>query len=159
MKKHRKVILVPTCVTTTDDALQTVRQAIRWFERQTMYLKAYHRKTWTFITMPVVAMLLILYLWLPFSLFAGRFSVEAFLTKGGAGPLIFTACFFVIGLFFPLLGSNPRFGGFYILQPFSVFSILLGAIKTLFTNTVTWGNVKYKLTMRGTVASIERPVQ
>jgi cellulose synthase/poly-beta-1,6-N-acetylglucosamine synthase-like glycosyltransferase len=157
MKAHRQAVLVPLCVTVTDDALQSFRQGLRWFERQTMFLKAYHRKTWTFVAMPVVAGLLFALLWPVPAFIVNRFSSHSFFSIGGGGGLVFTAGVFLHVLFYPFIESNPRFLGFVAYVPFSLFSVLVGALRTIFTNTITWGDVRYKLTFRGTVASVQRP--
>ncbi|MFP4417709.1 MAG: glycosyltransferase [Chitinivibrionales bacterium] len=158
-KKRRKAILVPACVTNTDDSLPSVRQGIRWFERQTMFLKAYHKITWTFLAIPIAAAVLALQLWLPISLVIANFSSYDFFDIGGAASLMVNAGLALSVLLYPLLGKNPRFYGFLFLQPFSLFSLLIGVIRTLFTNTITWSGVEYKLTFTGKVASVTRPDQ
>jgi len=157
MKSKKHAVLVPTCVTATDDSLETFGQAVTWFKRQTMYLKAYHRKTWAFLTMPALTALLCIQLWLPFPLLLGRFSLESFLALGGASSLLLTAGVMLTLLLYPLIGPNPRFAGFFFVQPFSLFSVFYAALNTLFTNTIIWSGVRYKMNADGTVASVERP--
>ncbi len=158
-KKRRKAILVPACVTHTDDSLPSVRQGIRWFERQTMFLKAYHKFTWTFMAIPMAAIVLGLQLWLPVSLLISKFTSYEFFAIGGGASLIVTAGLALSVLLYPMLGKNPRFYGFLFLQPFSLFSLLIGVIRTVFTNTIIWSGVEYKLTFTGKVASVTRPDQ
>jgi hypothetical protein len=59
-------------------------------------------------------------------------------------------------LFFPLLGKHPNMFRLLLLQQVSLFTMLIGTIKTLFTNTVEWSGFWYKLNFRGKVISVEK---
>jgi glycosyltransferase involved in cell wall biosynthesis len=157
MKSAKKSLLVTTCVTTTDDALQTVKQSVNWFMRQCMFLKGYHGFTWMFLAIPLASFLLFLYVWLPISLTMSRFSPDRFLALGGGASLVFVVGAMLSALLYQLVEKNPRFFGFFMLQPYSFFSMLWSIEKTLFTNTIVWSGIKYTMSMRGIVTQVERP--
>lgn len=156
MRRSKKAVLVPPCVTHTDDTIQSVRQGILWFERQCMFLKAYHRGTWQAAIL-LTPLWLGLWLWLPASLLLSGFSSLSFLSVGGGAAAVFIAGVTLTTLFHPLLGANPTFVRFVLSEPFSIVSFLIGLSRTAFTNTITWSGVKYRLARRGTVASVVRP--
>jgi cellulose synthase/poly-beta-1,6-N-acetylglucosamine synthase-like glycosyltransferase len=158
MKHGKRAVLVPACVTHTDDTIDSVRAGIRWFERQCMFLKAYNPLTWTAVIPAVVAMLF-LQVWLFGALALSKCSLERFIGIGGGASVLFFAGIAVVTLLFPLLGSNPTYAKFVIVHPFSAFAMIIGVIRTAFTNTITWAGVKYKLTVTGKVASVNRPTQ
>lgn len=155
MKKNKKSVMVTSCITPTSDALSGIGPAIRWFERQVMFLKAYQKPQW------YIALLLVLgsafyYSYLPVAL--GRAFVQSknFFQIGGVAPLIFLAGSFTASLLYPLLGPVPHFFRFMLLQPISLVGVCLAVLKTLFTNTVLWSSFKYKLNFKGEVVSVER---
>ncbi len=158
MKKRKRAVLVPTCVTHTDDTIDSVRAGIRWFERQCMFLKAYNPVTWL-LAIPVVFALLFLQLWLFGALAVSKFSLERFVATGGCASVLFFAGVTVVTLLFPFLGGNPTYKKFLIVHPFSAFAMIISVLRTAFTNTITWAGVKYKLTLAGKVASVDRPEQ
>jgi cellulose synthase/poly-beta-1,6-N-acetylglucosamine synthase-like glycosyltransferase len=155
MKKRKKAVLVPPAITDTDDALGSMRQGIRWFERQAMFLKAYHPVTWLLV-LPLVLAVMILLIWLPMALVVSKGSLQEFLALGGGASLLFVAGGLVTTLLYPMLGTNPTFIRFLLLQPFALFSMLLSVAKTPFTNTITWSGVRYKLTLSGRVKHVDR---
>jgi ceramide glucosyltransferase len=157
MKAKKRTVLVSTCVTETDDSLNTFKQAIVWFKRQVMYLKAYHRKTWTFLAMPGASILLFMQIWLPVSIIIAGFSNVSFFSIGGAGAALFAAGTLIAILAYPSLGRSPKFAASVVFQPLSLFSLLYASVNTIFTNTVVWSGVRYKMSSGGKVASVERP--
>ncbi|MBD3315810.1 MAG: glycosyltransferase [Chitinivibrionales bacterium] len=155
MKHSRKTILVPSCVVSTDDALPSVRLGTRWLERQAMFLKAYHTGTWALLV-SAVAVCLGLVLWLPGALLVSGISDWSFMSIGGGASLVLVAGVMLTTLLHPMLGENPTFVRFVLLQPLSFFWLLVGILKTPFTHTVIWSGVRYRLTLSGKVASIDR---
>jgi hypothetical protein len=157
MKARKRAILVPTCVTPTDDSLQSIWQAVRWFERQVMFLKAYHRKTWSLLAMPVLAVLFFTLIWLPVSIILARCTPHSFFSIGGGAPIVFIALGIIHAALYPLIEPMPGYISFVAYFPVSAFYSIMGSLKTIFTHTISWGGIKYKLTFSGKVASVERP--
>lgn len=155
MKHSRKTVLVPSCVVSTDDALPSVRQGTRWLERQAMFLKAYHPGTWALLV-TAVTLALGLVVWLPGAAVVSGVSELRFLSIGGGASLVLVAGVMLTTLLHPMLGDNPTFVRFVLLQPLSFFWLLVGILKTPFTRTVIWSGVRYRMTFSGKVASIER---
>ncbi|NLG17251.1 MAG: glycosyltransferase family 2 protein [Fibrobacter sp.] len=157
MKKSRKAVLIPPCITHTDDLLQTVRGTVTWFERQIMFLKAYQKPLWFFLAMPISLVVLALILLLPVSIIASMSAGKTFLGIGGGAALVFYIGELLTVSLYPFLGSMRKFPKFLILQPYMRLAQLLSCFRTLMTNTITWAGIKYKLDFSGDVASIERP--
>jgi ceramide glucosyltransferase len=155
MKHSRKTVLVPSCVISTDDALPSVRQGTRWLERQAMFLKAYHTGTWLLL-ITAVTLALALVLWLPGAMLVSGVSDWTFLSIGGGASLVMVAGVMLTTLLHPMLGENPTFVRFVLLQPLSFFWLLVGILKTPFTRTVIWSGIRYRVTLSGKVASIDR---
>jgi cellulose synthase/poly-beta-1,6-N-acetylglucosamine synthase-like glycosyltransferase len=155
MKNSKKSVMVSTCVTPTDDALKTIRQSINWFERQVMFFKAYQKPLW-YAAILLVTTCLILQLLLPVSLVLSYYTDTTFLEAGGAATLFFFIGTMFCTLLFPFLGRQPTFFRFLFYQPVSLYSVLYGAFKTLFTNTVKWSGFHYKLNYSGKVISVEQ---
>ena len=155
MKNSKKSVMVSTCITPTDDALKTIRQSINWFERQVMFLKAYQRPIW-YAAILLVTTCLALQLLLPVSLLVSYYTDTTFLEAGGAATLFFFFGTLLMTLLWPFLGRQPTFFRFLFFQPVSLYSVLYGAFKTLFTNTVKWSGFHYKLNYSGKVISVEQ---
>ncbi len=154
MKSSKKSVMVTNCITPTDDALKTVRQSVRWFERQCMFLKAYQRPLWYVAVLLVVACLSLQIL-LPVSIGMAYFTDSSFLAAGGASALIFLFGTMATALFYPMLGKHPTYFRFLLFQPISLFTVLISFLRTIFTNTVVWSGFHYKLNYRGKVIAIE----
>jgi hypothetical protein len=154
-KNSRKSVMVSSCIIPTDDALQTVKRSIFWFQRQVMFLKAYQKKMW-FSAVAVVFVCLPLQLLLPVSL-ALCLCTDATFTETGAAPaLIFLLGSMVSTILFSFLGKQPALTRTLLLLPVSQFTVVFGTIQTLFTNTVLWSGFKYKINFRGKVTSVKQ---
>ena len=66
MKKFKRTVVVPACITSTDGLLSSVRKCVRWFARQIMYLKAHEKPVWFFGGVPLAVLSAVLFAWLPF---------------------------------------------------------------------------------------------
>ncbi|MCX7725935.1 MAG: glycosyltransferase family 2 protein [Chitinispirillaceae bacterium] len=156
-KARKKAVIVPRCISHTDDLIPTVKGTIKWFERQIMYLKSYQKKTWLFMAMPFMALGVLLMLLLPISLILSFSTERTFLACGGGAALVFyIGELFTISLY-PFLGDVSSMKKFYLYWPVLRFSQAISFFLTLLTNTITWAGVKYKLAFNGDVISIERP--
>lgn len=157
LKARRKAVVVPPCVTQTDDLLQTVRGTINWFERQIMYLKAYQRKIWFFIGFPVVISGMFLIVLLPFAAVVALSSDKSFLAAGGGAATLFYIGELITIALYPFLGSTYSRGKFIFYWPFLRLTHGVSYCLTALTNTITWAGIKYQLAFNGDVARIERP--
>jgi cellulose synthase/poly-beta-1,6-N-acetylglucosamine synthase-like glycosyltransferase len=156
MKNSRRSVVVPACITTSDDLLPTIRQGITWFTRQIMFLKSYEKAVWFFIMLPLVFSAMFMFLWLPAALIISHGSISAFLNVGGGASVIFYAGELLTVLLYPLLGSVPKFYKFLYLQPFMRTTHIISSLRTVYTNKVVWSGVRYHLTFSGKVSRVER---
>lgn len=159
-KNKRKAVVVPTCVTVTDDLIETVADATSWFERQIMYLKAYQKGLWVF-TLSLVSTACLLLCLLPIAAVAAFFTndIKMFWTLGGGAALFFVVGHTVVALLYPLLGKMPFFGRFLLLQPFMRMTHVIAYLKTWLTRTIIWAGIRYRLAGNGDVKKLERPQQ
>ncbi|MFP4680999.1 MAG: glycosyltransferase [Chitinispirillaceae bacterium] len=157
LKQGRRAVVVPTCVTVTDDLLPTMKSTIVWFERQIMFLKAYQRKLWFFPTLPLALTAGIILMLFPFALFGSMVSGYTFWELGGGVALVFYLGHTFTALWYPLLGKMPYFHKFLLLQPLLRLTHVLSYFRTYLTRTITWAGIKYYLTINGDVDRIERP--
>jgi len=157
MKNSRKAIVVPSCITHSDDLIQTVGGTISWFERQTMFLKSYYKPIWFFLALPGVLATLILIMLLPYALLLSLFQSKSFFGVGGGAALLFYVGEFASTCFYPLLGPMARFHRFLIVQPLLRVTHMISFMKTCITNTITWAGIKYHIGDNGEVDWIVRP--
>ena len=157
-KAKRKAVVVPTCVTVTDDLIETVAGATSWFERQIMYLKAYQKGLWVF-TLSLVLTASVLLCLLPIAALGAFLTndINVFWTLGGGVSLFFIAGHTFVALFYPFLGKMPFLPRFLLLQPFMRMTHIIAYLKTWLTNTITWAGIKYQLSSNGDVKKLERP--
>jgi glycosyltransferase involved in cell wall biosynthesis len=156
LKSSKKAVVVPLCITHTDDLLPTVGSTIKWFERQIMYLKAYQKALWLFATLPLVVVATILLLLLPTALILSLTTDYTFTELGGGASLLFYIGEILTALLYPLLGKMPRFSKFLFLWPFLRITHVISYYRTLFTNKIIWAGIKYQISFNGDVADIER---
>ena len=156
MKNSRRSVVVPACITNSEDLIPSVRQGIVWFTRQIMFLKSYEKAVWFFGVLPLVVSALFLFLWLPVALIMSRGSAAVFFDMGGGASLIFIVGELITVSLYPLLGSMPKFHKFLVLQPFLRSTHIISSLRTIYTNKVIWSGVKYHLTFSGKVSRVER---
>jgi ceramide glucosyltransferase len=156
IKKHRKKsILVPTCITHTDDLIDSVRDATRWFERQMMFLKLYQKSLWI-AAMPVIIIAFLTLIWLPCAIAMGLFTSHSFFSLAGGSSLLLLAGKFITDMMYPLLGTMPRLGSFMFFQPAALCVFLISCMRTAFRTTIVWSGIKYYLSFSGKVTRLER---
>ncbi|HUI91834.1 MAG TPA: glycosyltransferase family 2 protein [Chitinivibrionales bacterium] len=156
IKKHRKKsILVPTCITHTDDLIDSVRDATRWFERQMMFLKLYQKSLWI-AAMPVIIITFVTLVWLPCAAAVGLCTSRSFYAVAGGSSLMLLLGKFISDLMYPLLGTIPRLGSFMFFQPAALCVFLFSCIRTTFRRTIVWSGIKYYLSFSGKVIRLER---
>jgi ceramide glucosyltransferase len=156
LKARKKAVVVPTCLTITDDLLPTVGATVSWFERQTMYLKSYQRPLWL-ITLPISLTAGILLCLLPIAAVASLVTDLSFWELGGGASLAFILGHTIIALLYPAMGKMPFYGKFLLLQPYLRITQMVSYLKTWTTKTITWAGIKYKLAYNGDVKTLTRP--
>jgi cellulose synthase/poly-beta-1,6-N-acetylglucosamine synthase-like glycosyltransferase len=157
-KNKMKSMLVPTCITHTDDLITSVHGATRWFERQMMFLKAYQKGLWC-AAIPLISLALVTLLWLPVAGIVALSTKYSFFAIGGGSALVLWLGKLASDMLYPFLGTMPRLGAFIVYQPIALLAFLYSCFRTAFTNTVTWSGYKYKLSFRtGKVTGVERIV-
>jgi len=156
LKNSRRAVVVPPCITHSDDLIQTVRSTISWFTRQMMYLKAYQTPLWV-ITIPAGILMFALLLLLPLSIVGAISENRTFFGLGGGAALLFYVGELLTVSLYPFLGSMHRFPKFLLLQPMMRSAHAISILKTSLTNTITWAGIKYNVNLRGEVVRIERP--
>jgi ceramide glucosyltransferase len=157
MKQSRKAVVVPPCISHSDDLLQTVKGTVTWFERQIMFLKSYQKSIWFFVAFPASLLVLFLLFLLPVAVIVSIFGNHTFFGSGGGAALVFYVGELLTVCLYPLLGSMPRFHKFLVMQPLMRFMQIWSYLRTFGTNTVTWAGIKYHMKFSGEVGKIERP--
>jgi cellulose synthase/poly-beta-1,6-N-acetylglucosamine synthase-like glycosyltransferase len=154
-KRKKKSILVPTCITHTDDLIDSVRDATSWFKRQMMFLKLYQRSLWI-VAMPVIFITFATLVWLPVAVAIGLFTSASFFAVGGGASVVMVAGKFAVDLMYPALGAMPRLRCFLFFQPASLCVFLISCLGTAFATTIVWSGIKYHLSFSGKVTGLER---
>jgi cellulose synthase/poly-beta-1,6-N-acetylglucosamine synthase-like glycosyltransferase len=157
LKNSKKAVLVPRCITHTDDLLLTVKSTVNWFERQTMYLKAHFKFIWLVLVFPLAFFATLLLFLLPFSLFSSISEKHTFLGSGGGPALVFYMGELLAVLLYPFLGKMHKFPKFLLLVPMMRLTHTISYFRTFFTNTILWAGIKYTINFRGEVIKVERP--
>jgi cellulose synthase/poly-beta-1,6-N-acetylglucosamine synthase-like glycosyltransferase len=155
LKNRKKAVVVPHCVTHSDDLIQTVKGTVTWFQRQMMYFKYYLRPLWV-IVFPLEIMIMVYLLLLPG---AGVLSLSdrwTFFGLGGGAALVFYLGELMTILMYPMLGEMPKFYKFVFFSPFIRLTHVISYLMTFPTNTITWSGIKYYITFRGDVSKVER---
>jgi cellulose synthase/poly-beta-1,6-N-acetylglucosamine synthase-like glycosyltransferase len=156
LKNHRKSIVVPGCVTPSDDLLPTINTGIKWFSRQIMFCKAHQRLLWMFGVVPAAIAAFLVMLWLPLSLIISMSTGIPFFNLGGGASLLFFAGELCTVLWYPLLGPTPHFYKFLMFQPALRLTHIISPVKTVFVTSLVWSGARYHLNKKGKVTRVER---
>jgi hypothetical protein len=155
VRRKLRSVLVPLCVTPSDDVLHDFSHLTDWIARQLLYAKAYHVDFWL-LALTLMLVVVVLYGLLPVSILAAMWTGDASWAWGAGGALIFAAGEAVAGLLYSLLGPIPAPVKFALLVPAMRFAHLIGCVKTVATRTIHWSGVRYTFDRRGKVVRIER---
>ncbi len=148
VERRGRTVLVPACVTMSDDLLESPLAAVRWFERQCMYLKAHFGLLWGLLVGPM-AVLLALEIGLPLTFLGG-------LAFARPAALVWLAGEVVNAGLFTLLGSTPGRIRFILWSPILRIAPTLGFVRTLWSRTIQWSGVRYRIGRAGDVISVQR---
>jgi hypothetical protein len=155
VRHNLRSVLVPLCITPSDDVLHDVPSLTDWIARQLLYAKAYHLDFWL-LGLTLMLIVVVLYALLPISILGALWTGDASWAWGAGGAVIFAAGEAVAGLLYGLLGPIPANGKFALLVPVMRFTHLVGYVKTIATRTIHWSGVRYTFDRRGKVVRIER---
>lgn len=155
-KNRRKSILVPTCITRTNDLIETSGGTIDWCARQVMFLKVYHRPLWFFGLGPLWIAALVLHALLPVALVTAAVTGRNFFALGGGASLLFLVGDMLTVLLYPLMGPIPRFHRLFLFQFFFRTTHIISYAKTLFAKSIVWSGFRYTLAFSGDVTRVER---
>ncbi len=157
-KKRLKGILVPSCMAHSDELFHCVNDAVRWFERQIMFLRVYFKPVWFFAALPIVLSGTVLMCLLPIAL-VGHFHPGGFFGSGGGAALVFYLGELLTVSFYPLMGPMPKFYRFLVFQPVLRALQAVSYFRTYTTDTITWAGVRYRLKFFGDVSKVDRTSQ
>jgi hypothetical protein len=154
---HRRLrsVLVPSCITASDDVLNGFSELTGWIARQMLYAKAYHREFWL-LALSLLLIVAVIYGLFPVSVLGALLTGDVSWLWGAGAALIFAGGEAVAGLLYSLLGPIPHVLTFALRVPVMRFAHLVGCIKTIATWTIHWSGVRYTFDRRGKVVHIER---
>ncbi|MBD3422294.1 MAG: glycosyltransferase [Chitinivibrionales bacterium] len=157
MKNGKRSVVVPTCITQTGDGHVMLKNSVLWIERQMMFLKMYHTHLWVLAMPLIIAVMAILALF-PVAVVTSLFSTKTFIQLGGGASLAFIIADVVASATYYFMGKTQKFSRFMIMEPILRFMHLFSLARTMFTNTITWSGVKYRLKVStGEVVEVVRP--
>lgn len=154
-RRRLRSVLVPPCITHSDDVLRGFSELTDWIARQMMYAKAYHREFWA-LALVLLLIVVVIYALFPLSIVGALITREVWWLWGAGAALIFAVGEAVAGLLYALLGPIPNVLRFALLVPVMRVAHLVGCIKTVATWTIHWSGVHYTFDRRGKVVHIER---
>jgi cellulose synthase/poly-beta-1,6-N-acetylglucosamine synthase-like glycosyltransferase len=154
-RRKLRSVLVPHCVTFSDDTLLRLPDLTDWIARQLLYAKAYHRDFWL-LFLGLMLIVVATYALLPTSILGALLTADPSWIWGVGPALIFAAGEVVAGLLYALLGPIPSVLAFALLVPVMRVAHLVGYIRTIATWTIHWSGVRYTFDRRGKVVHIER---
>ena len=154
-RRKLRSVLVPLCITPSDDALNNVPDLTGWIARQMLYAKAYHHEYWL-LALSLMLTVVAIYALFPASILGALLTGDASWLWGAGAALIFAAGEMIAGLLYALLGPIPSVPTFALLVPVMRAVHLIGCAKTIATWTIHWSGVRYTFDRRGKVVRIER---
>jgi hypothetical protein len=154
-RRRLRSVLVPPCITHSDDVLRGFSELTDWIARQMMYAKAYHREFWV-LALALLLIVVVVYALFPLSILGALLTREVSWLWAAGPALVFAGSEAVAGLLYGLLGPIPNVLRFALLVPVMRVAHLIGCIKTVTTWTIHWSGVRYTFDRRGKVVHIER---
>jgi glycosyltransferase involved in cell wall biosynthesis len=155
VRRKLKIVLVPQCITPTDNTVRTFASFTAWCARQVMNLKAYGRGQWAFGVFLSYGYIAVSALF-PVSVLGTLFTQASFWEWGGGASLILFVGEMLATLFYALLGPTPKPVLFTFLAPVLRLAQGVGCLKTIGTSTMHWSGVHYTVDRSGRVVCIKR---
>jgi len=157
-RRRLKTVLVPQCITRTDDTLRTLGGSTDWFTRQIMLVKVHGWSGWGAWALSVAfccAYLAVSAL-LPISVLGALLTGTSFWEWGGGAALLLFAGEMLGVLLYTLLGPTPDLALVTFLAPVLRYVQWVSMAKTIFSWTIQWSGVRYTMDRHGRVVRIER---
>jgi hypothetical protein len=155
VRRKLKTVLVPECITLSDDIKRTFVDSTDWFARQLMLVKAHGWGLWACMVCVCCAYLATSAL-LPISLLGAAFAQASFWAWGGGAALILVAGEMFAVLSYALLGPTPNLVLVTLLAPVLRYAQFISIAKTINNWTIEWSGVQYTIDRRGRVVDIRR---
>ena len=158
VRRKLKTVLVPQCITHTDDAKRTIAGSVDWFARQLMLVKVHGWGGWGIWAFSVgfcCAYLAVSAL-LPISVLGALLAGASFWGWGGGAALLLMAGEMLAVLLYALLGPSPDLALDMFLAPVLRYAQWVSIAKTIFNWTIHWSGVRYTMDRHGRVVRIER---
>jgi cellulose synthase/poly-beta-1,6-N-acetylglucosamine synthase-like glycosyltransferase len=155
VRRKLRTVLVPQCVTRTDDAKRTIAGSADWFARQLMLVKVHGWGLWASIIGFCCAYLAVSAL-LPISVLGALLTPASFWEWGGGAALLLIAGEMIAVLLYTLLGPTSDLALVTFLAPMLRYAQWVSMAKTIFNWTIHWSGVHYTMDRRGRVVRIER---
>ncbi len=155
VRRKLRTVLVPQCVTPSDDLQPTFDDSANWFARQLMLVKVHGWFLWALCVLSCCAYLVVSAL-LPIALFGALFTQASFWAWGGGAALILMAGEMLAVLFYSLLGPTPNLVWVTFLAPVLRYAQWVSIARTINVWTIHWSGVHYRMDRRGRVVHIRR---
>jgi cellulose synthase/poly-beta-1,6-N-acetylglucosamine synthase-like glycosyltransferase len=158
VRRKLKTVLVPQCITHTDDTKRTLAGSANWFARQLMLVKVHGWGGWGIWALSIgfcCAYLAVSAL-LPISVLGALFAQASFWEWGGGAALLLIAGEMLAVLLYALLGPTPDLALDTFLAPLLRYAQWVSMAMTVFNWTIHWSGVRYTMDRRGRVVRIER---
>ncbi len=156
MKAKGKVVHVPECVAETNETIPTLWGVVKWFKRQSSYVKYYLRPFWLF------GMVIYIYAMLNFLLLPVFIVVTSVhYTPVNLFVTLYTAVYVILVMLWGMLLKKPGKDNhkrilWFFYMPVFVFAGTCAGIMTCFSKRMDWSGIRYHLDFHGIVKKIER---
>jgi cellulose synthase/poly-beta-1,6-N-acetylglucosamine synthase-like glycosyltransferase len=155
VRRRLRTVLVPQCITLSNDLERTFAGSTDWFARQLMFVKVHGWGLWALCVGYCYAYLAISAL-LPISVLGALLTQTSFWAWGGGAALILMAGEMLAVLTYALLGPTHNLVLVVFLAPLLRYAQLVSILKTIFQWKIRWSGVRYTMDWRGRVVQIER---
>jgi ceramide glucosyltransferase len=156
LKNRKRAIHVPTCIAETDDIIPSVRMAVSWFKRQTMFSKLYIPHLW------ITGVLLMFYAMLQVLLLPLLIVLNVTTEVPHLEIVIFHVAIydFLIFLWASLIKKPGRDNHnrllWFIRAPFNLVMGSFASLLSLGSKKIEWSGITYHVNRKGTVQKIIR---
>lgn len=156
LKNKKKSVYVPECTAFSHDGILSVRESIKWFGRQTGWMKYYLHGLW------LSALLFFIYMGLVICSLPLFAVLQIIIHSPTSLTFLLISC---ITCFFMLLcitiiarniDLNHNMLSLLVLSPAYILASILGYVSAVFTRKVTWSGITYYLDKIGNVKKITR---
>jgi hypothetical protein len=155
VRRKLRTVLVPGCITLSDDTRGTFADTMDWFARQLMLVKVHEWGLWA-STVGFCCAYIVVSALLPISILGALCAGASFWEWGGGAALLLIAGEMLAVLLYALLGPTKNVALVAFLAPLLRYAQWASIAKTINTWTIRWSDVRYTIDRRGRVVRIER---